>query len=325
MALQALTLRPDGSQSSTPLTIATTLSSKGATADVCTFVDAPPTIVGKLYRPSYRQRFATHVRLLEGLVLFTRNSEALRKDLPFGSWPGQLLLDAPITDSESLKAVVCGFTMDRLTATTPLMDLLGVRRARVRLTTHDSLNIAITISTQLDKLHRHPWQFVFGDFSPNNIMLSANFERVMFIDTDAYQYKTTYRGRIYEGQNDATTPSYNSPHSVGRKGASKLPPEHDLFILAIIIFQILMADKGFLKCHPFSSGSVPEDDRIKARQFPYAEPNRYPVNPAALKAYHQLPKAIRDAFVEVFSKHFALTTGAWITLLSNYRRDLHRR
>lgn len=323
MTFQALSIKPDGTRTLQSMAMGTMLSTKGANADVCTFGDTSPNVVGKIYRDAFRKRFSANPQLIERIIILSRQSHELRKALPFCGWPDRLLLAGQAKTSADFAAQFTGFTMDRFPATTSLMELIGVRRARLRLTPHDSVNIAIMLAEQLNKLHQHPLHFVFGDLSPNNVLVSGDFARVLFIDADAFQFSTTVKGRIYTFANDGTTPSYTSPYAIARTEASQLPKEHDLFVLAILIFQILMADRGFLKCHPFSSGTVEENERIKARQFPYGDPTRYPVSAAARKAYESLPSELREAFTDVFMHHRVLTADAWIALLSKHRRCLH--
>lgn len=285
--------------------------------------DTEPPLVGKFYNETLLSHIRHEDKYYLRVVLPAWHRNLLLDDLPFATWPRRVLFDAHDRESSKdwVKSHIIGFTMPLLLGTIPLLDLITKQSARIRLTPHDTLHLATTIAHQLAQMHRHPWSFVFGDLTPNNIHISSDFAKATFIDTDSFQF--TFGG-AYAFLLSGLTSTFSSPGSrdtVDKKG--RLTATHDDFVLAIIIFMMLMADKG-LPVHPFSSLSSSEDDLIDKRQFPYDDPATNPVSQEELDAYRSLPDEVRAAFTQTFTQARPITAAHWTDVLTNMRRSLWR-
>ena len=102
-----------------------------------------------------------------------------------------------------------------------------------------------------------------------------------------------------------------------------MPPEHDDFVFAIIVFQLFMLACGCTHVHPFMSLDASEDENIAARHFPFAEAYRDDeVHPDPAAVFAQWDETLRLAFERVFTGDLTLTTAEWAEFLADYRRSL---
>jgi DNA-binding helix-hairpin-helix protein with protein kinase domain len=282
-----------------------------------------PQLVAKIYDGSILERVRKEPPLRQRIIVLAQHRDHLMKELPFAFWPRRILFTMQAPDETQIPQTILGFTMAALPNTTSLTSLLSDDSARTRITHADTIHIACTLADQIAKLHRHAWQFVFGDMSPNNIHVTHNFASVYFIDTDAFQFQ--YNHPHFAFSIPGLTPGFESPgaRQVIKAGGS-LSTNHDDFVLAIIIFQILMAQSGLTRVHPFSYADSTEVDNINARRFPYANPAAYPVPAMPLAFYRSLPSDIHLAFMQTFTTPTPFPAAQWPPLLSGYRRGLRR-
>jgi DNA-binding helix-hairpin-helix protein with protein kinase domain len=275
-----------------------------------------PPLVAKIYNATIKNRISSNLSEGERLIPLVSHRGELMSRLPFAAWPRRILFrTANVTASEFANNLV-GFTMARLDNTIPLNDFTSLDRCRPRVTPHDSRHIALTLVDQIDRLHRHPWKFVFGDLSPMNVRISLDYKHVHFIDTDSYQFHIMQQGRPYHFSTAGITEGFTSPFALEPSRVGPMPPEHDLFVVAILLFQIVMAQQDVLTVLPFSSGDVRDNDRIKAGQFPYANPTAWPVPDYALSKYNALNPDLRTAFTQTFTTRVPITAARWRTILS---------
>lgn len=284
--------------------------------------DTEPPLVGKFYNDAILSHIRGDEKYFLRVILPALNRNLLMDDLPFATWPRRVLFDMHDPDGRKIRDHLIGFTMPLLIGTTSLHDLIHRDQARLRLTAHGTVHIATTIASQLAQMHRHAWGFVFGDMSPTNIHISHDHAKVHFIDVDSFQFD--YDGGAYSFFLSGLTPTFTSPGARAAIDAkSRVTAAHDDFVLAILIFMMLMADKGY-PVHPFSSLDSDEDELIEARQFPFDNPAKHPVSDAELKGYRELPDDIREAFSKTFTRTPPVTASEWTVLLTNLRRSLWR-
>lgn len=277
-----------------------------------------PPLVVKLYNDRILQRIRTDRKFAQRIIALALHRDELAQSLPFATWPRRLIFTQK-TPPNAQQALL-GFTMERLVSTTPLLDFMTQQNARLKVTPDTTAYICITLADQVARLHRHPWTFVFGDMSPNNIHISANNAHVRFIDTDSFQFD--YNNGKYAFALSGLTNGFKSPGAdTAMQARGRLTPHHDDFVLAILIFMALMADHG-MPIHPFQSGDIPEDARIEKREFPFANPSAFKIPPPVLAAYQRLPQNLRDAFTGTFTRPVPIPASEWVTILSNYRRCL---
>lgn len=302
-------------------TLAEPLGSPGGSATVYKLSPrTDPPLVAKLYNDSYLDLLRQDKKLLQRVVLLASNRDSLGADLPFATWPRRLLFSS--NTPTNIQDELLGFSMERLNGTVSLHDLIYQEGARTRLTPDSNLHIAITIADQVARMHRHPWAFVFSDMSPNNIHVTPDLKHVRFIDTDCFQFE--FKSSKYAFKPSGLTPTFTSPAAKARLTAGNaLDATHDDFLLAMLIFMLLMAEKGF-PIHPFQSPGHDEDTLIDQRAFPFDNPAAYPVNPHILAAYMSIAAEVRAAFSQSFTQQPPLPAAEWASLLAKQRRSLWR-
>lgn len=300
-------------------TLAEPLGAPGGSATVYKLSPrTDPPLVGKLYHDSYLDLLRQDKKLLQRVVLLARHRDDLGTDLPFATWPRRLLFSS--NTPTNVQDELLGFSMERLNGTVSLFDLIYQEDARTRLTPDANLHIAITISDQVARMHRHPWAFVFSDMSPNNIHVTPDLKHVRFIDTDCFQFQ--FKSSNYSFKASGLTPTFSSPSAKARITAGHtLDATHDDFLLAMLIFMMLMAEKG-VPIHPFQASGFDEDTLIQQRAFPFDNPTAYPVNAHILATYISLPAEIRAAFTRSFTQEPPLPAAEWAALLAKQRRLL---
>lgn len=279
-----------------------------------------PPLVAKIYNSDITTAIKAQQAYALRLLTLASHRADLISTLGFGVWPRRLIFRIKDPSDAQIAEMLAGISMQRLNDTTPLHDLINFDSCRMRMSAHDTLHIAVTLAEQLDKLHGHPWQFVFGDMSAKNIHVSNDFARVHFIDTDAFQFTladgTTFRPH-------GLTPSYRSPGSMHRlQRNSSITPADDDYVLAILIFQLLLAQAGFTQMHPFTAAGSNEEDNMAIGLFPYNAPDRLPPPDGPLEAYEALPPELRTAFSATFTHRKPVTAAQWASLLHVFRRSL---
>ncbi|HJQ23817.1 MAG TPA: TonB family protein [Blastocatellia bacterium] len=210
------------------------------------------------------------------------------------AWPLDRLFE------NSRRGAVVGFLMPHLAKLRPIIDFYNpmTRRQFCPLFTYQyahrtASNLAATVAAL------HAGSYVIGDVNESNILVSET-ALVALIDTDSFQVRgpdgTVYRCLVGR-------PEFTPPELQG-KSLSKLDrrSEHDLFGLAVIIFQLLMeGSHPFLGVFRGRGEPPPLEQRIAAGHFPYAVRRQVPFKPNPnAPPFDLLPTDLRDLFVRCF-------------------------
>lgn len=330
---QALLVDPQGQNSWYGLALDQKLSEGGAAQIWTTNPSGGTTpLLAKVYGNKILQRFSSKpedARRLFPLMYF-RNE--LYRDLPFVAWPRRILLTRQSLDS--FERDVRGFTMLRLQNARSLNDLmLMAQPGQNTLQVHQTSFIVEALADHVARLHEHPWNFRFGDLTPNNILVANDFQSIHLVDSDAFQY--TYidpqDGPLPTFQVHGLTPGYNSAEGVAemRRRQSggierELSVNHDATVLAILVYQIFMAQFDLGGCHPFRSNDQEEDDNILAGRFPPELPDP-PIHDSIVKEYRRIPAELRDAFRQTFVHNTPVHPRTWARLTRAHWRSLRPR
>src|SRR5579875_246150 len=197
-----------------------------------------------------------------------------------------------------------GFLMPRVSGMRPLFNVYNpaIRRKETPLFTYEYLyTAAINVAWAVRALHQRG--YVIGDINESNILVKDT-GLVTLVDTDSFQVhdpvrQTTYRCPV--GKPDYTPPELQNCNfrTIDRT------PEHDLFGLAVLIFQLLMEGT-----HPFSGiylghgDPPPYSERIRAGHYPYgARPVPYKPMPQA-PPMALLPPTLKALFARCFEDGF---------------------
>jgi DNA-binding helix-hairpin-helix protein with protein kinase domain len=211
------------------------------------------------------------------------------------AWPSELLLD------NNGSGKVMGFLMPRVRAMSPIIDFYHPKTRRQK---HPLFNYQYLLRTArnlaacVSALHARG--YVIGDLNESNILVGET-ALVTLVDTDSFQVPDPQNGKVYRcrvGKPEFTPPELQSVSFawVDRK------QEHDLFGLAVILFQLLM--EGI---HPFAGQQAgrgepaPLEDRIAAGWFPYAPGRACGTLPMPTSPDFQLlDQRVRDLFIRCF-------------------------
>lgn len=278
-------------------------------------------IVAKLFNDAMIARIKGDPKIAMRLAALVRHRAIIAESLSFATWPRRILFNKhKPRDTTDIADSIIGFTMLKLDRTFSLHELEMAEDRRLRMTPSDTAHIAITIADQLSRMHAHPWGFVFGDLSPNNIHVTPDFKKVFFIDTDSFQFN--FEAAKYTFTLGGITEGYTSPGAEQQlKATGRVSATHDDFVLAIHIFMLLMMDRRVPR-HPFQSLQTPLNALIERRAFPFDNPQSYPVPAVCLDAYRSFPPSLRQAFTRTFTTPTPVTAREWTKLLSDYRRSL---
>jgi hypothetical protein len=196
---------------------------------------------------------------------------------------------------------VIGFLMPRVTGMRPLIACYNPARRRqqwplfnYRYLLRTAYNLAAAVRTL------HARGYVIGDVNESNILVTDT-ALVTLVDTDSFQVREPHNGVVYRcpvGKPEFTPPELqHCPFAQVDRA-----PEHDLFGIAVLIFQLLMEGT-----HPFAGvyqgrgDPPPYEARIAAGHFPYSRGRRAPYRPKpSAPSYDTLPPTLQDMFVRCF-------------------------
>jgi len=180
------------------------------------------------------------------------------------AWPVDLLRTV-----DSSQRVV-GFLMPRVKGMHSILDFYNPKTRRQKcpfFNYHYLHRTASNLAAAVGALHARG--YCIGDVNESNILVSDT-ALVTLVDTDSFQVREPDSGVIYRC--GVGKPEFTPPELQGKSfGQLDRLPEHDLFGLAVLIFQLLMEGT-----HPFSGifqgiGDPPSyEARIKAGHFSYS-------------------------------------------------------
>lgn len=211
------------------------------------------------------------------------------------AWPVDLLLKVDGSHS------VAGFLMPRVKG---MQSILEFYNPKARLQKSPFFNYrylhctARNLAAAVGALHARG--YCIGDVNESNILVSDT-ALVTLVDTDSFQVRDPDNGVVYRcrvGKPEFTPPELQgkSFHLVDRT------PEHDLFGLAVLFFQLLMEG-----VHPFSGifqgpgDPPPYEARIAAGHFPYSTMRRVPyLSTPIAPPFEILHPTLQQLFVRCF-------------------------
>lgn len=186
------------------------------------------------------------------------------------AWPVDLLRTV-----DSSQRVV-GFLMPRVKGMHSILEFYNpkTRRQKCPFFNYRYLHrTARNLAAAVGALHARG--YCVGDVNESNILVSDT-ALVTLVDTDSFQVREPNSGVVYRCP--VGKPEFTPPEIQGKSfGQLDRVPEHDLFGLAVLIFQLLMEGT-----HPFSGifrgtgDPPPYEARIKAGHFVYSRGRSVP-------------------------------------------------
>lgn len=253
-------------------------------------------LVAKVYhRPT-----PTHARKLAAMVANAPDDPMAANGHISIAWPSDLLL-APDRQPQ-----VIGFLMPRVSDMRSIVAYYNprTRRQRCPLFSYRYLHrTAHNLTAAVRALHDRG--YVIGDVNAANILVTDT-ALVTLVDTDSFQVREPQSGVVYRCP--VGRPEFTPPELQGQAFANlDRVPEHDLFGLAVLIFQLLMEGT-----HPFAGlfqgrgDPPPYEARIAAGHFPYSRHHPGPYRPMpAAPSFTLLHPALQELFIACFEKGHA--------------------
>lgn len=213
------------------------------------------------------------------------------------AWPTDLLYLGDGSDR------VIGFLMPRVHKMHSIVEFYNPKTRRQTCPFFNYLYLhrtARNLITAMGALHSRG--YCVGDINESNILVSDT-ALITLVDTDSFQVpdpKTRYVYRCGVGKAEFTPPELQ-----GKNFAHfERKPEHDLFGLAVLLFQLLMEGT-----HPFSgiyqgTGDPPSySARINAGHFVYSKSKRVPYLPTPIAPpFELLHPTLQQLFLRCFEE-----------------------
>ncbi|MCD8487692.1 MAG: hypothetical protein LRZ84_13415 [Desertifilum sp.] len=278
-------------------------------------------LVAKVYRkskPLYTRKLAIQ------LANPPDNPTAAQGHLSF-AWPSDLLLAGGT--AKGSKTQVAGFLMPRVTGMRPLIDFYNPKTRRTQCPLFNYLYLhrtARNLAAAVSALHARG--YAIGDVNESNILLTDT-ALVTLVDIDSIQVRDPDTGEVYRcpvGKAEFTPPELQGQSFATLDRA----PEHDLFGLAVLIFQLLMeGTHPFAGVYKLPGDPPPMEKRIAEGYFPYGR-KRVPVTPMPVAPpFEILHPMLQELFIRCFEDGY-LNPGVrpdartWASALSNAEDSL---
>ena len=144
----------------------------------------------------------------------------------------------------------------------------------------------------------HARNYVIGDVNESNILV-AETALITLVDTDSFQVRDPQNRKVYRCP--VGKPEFTPPELQGKnfRDIDRIP-EHDLFGLGVLIFQLLMEGT-----HPFegifqgTGDPPPKEKRISAGHFPYSRNVPYRPKPFA-PSFNTISPSLQKLFLQCF-------------------------
>jgi DNA-binding helix-hairpin-helix protein with protein kinase domain len=233
----------------------------------------------------------------------------------FCAWPS-----APLIDD---RGRLLGFTMRRAPGVEWFL-LAGIgSRLQIRPTADYRFLVGCSANLARAIAALHAEGIVVGDIN-ESLAFVAEDGKVTLIDCDSFQFKA--RGQLFAC--DVAKPEYLPPELQGDPSVRGIrrQKQHDLFGLAVLVFEMLMLGR-----HPFAgvpvSGELPETQEcIRRKMYPYARP---PGTRGLRPPPHTLPlEALGAECVALFDAAFGSgerpAAATWVAALDRLMQSLRR-
>jgi len=205
------------------------------------------------------------------------------------AWPMRRIFAQPAT------GLVTGFLMPRVTGGVPAAHLHNMKS---RLASHPHFNwryllrAAMNLALTVQKVH--DGGYVIGDVNDQGVLVTGNAV-VALVDCDSFQVRDRTSGRTFRCT--VGTSLFTPPELAGCSFANvDRTTSHDLFGLAVLVYQFLMG------CHPFQVKTAEDvasiEDCIKRGLYPDLAP-AVAQSPIAPPLY-VLPRSTRALFRAAF-------------------------
>ncbi|WP_414528230.1 tetratricopeptide repeat protein [Nodularia chucula] len=277
---------------------------------------------GDLVAKVYHKPTAAHARKLRVMLANPPENPTASLGHISIAWPQDLI---KATDKSH---EIIGFVMPRIHGMRPIIDFYNPRTRREHCPLFNYqylLRTARNLAAAFGALHNSG--YCVGDVNESNILVSDT-ALVTLVDTDSFQVydpdeKVVYRCSVGK-------PEFTPPELQNKTFAEHdRQINHDLFGLAVLIFQLLMEGT-----HPFSgifqgvSEPPPYEARIAAGHFTYSQQRRVPYRPTPIApAWEVLHPKLQQLFVRCFENghndpQLRPSAQTWLSVLAEAEDSL---
>ncbi|MFN6514452.1 MAG: tetratricopeptide repeat protein [Nostoc sp. CreGUA01] len=266
--------------------------SLGRGGEACVYtVPSDANLVAKIYhKPS-----SAHAEKLQAMLANPPENPTASLGHISIAWPEELLYAADGSNG------ILGFLMPRIQGMRPIIDFYNPRTRRQHCPLFNYqylLRTARNLAAAFAALHASG--YCIGDVNESNILVSDT-ALVTLIDTDSFQVRNPDTELVYRCP--VGKPEFTPPELQNKTFAEHdREIAHDLFGLAVLVFQLLMEGT-----HPFSGifqGAIEPptyESRIASGHFTYSQKRRVPYLPTPIAPHWEiLHPSLQELFVRCF-------------------------
>ncbi|WP_392532463.1 tetratricopeptide repeat protein [Nostoc sp. C117] len=250
---------------------------------------------GNLVAKIYHKPTTAHAEKLQAMLANPPENPTASLGHISIAWPEDLL---QATDGSK---GILGFLMPRIQGMRPIIDFYNPRTRRQHCPLFNYqylLRTARNLAAAIAALHASG--YCIGDVNESNILVSDT-ALVTLIDTDSFQVTNPTTNVVYRCP--VGKPEFTPPELQNKTFAQHdREISHDLFGLAVLLFQLLMEGT-----HPFSGifqGAIeppPYEARIASGHFTYSQQRRVPYLPTPIAPpWEILHPSLQELFVRCF-------------------------
>jgi DNA-binding helix-hairpin-helix protein with protein kinase domain len=277
---------------------------------------------GNLVAKVYHKPTVAHAHKLQAMLANPPENPTANLGHISIAWPQDLILAADGSDR------IVGFLMPRIRGMRPIIDFYNPRTRREHCPSFNYqylLRTARNLAASFAALHTSG--YCIGDVNESNILVSDT-ALVSLVDTDSFQVIDPNSNVVYRcpvGKPEFTPPELQN--KIFAQHDRQI--SHDLFGLAVLIFQLLMEGT-----HPFSgifqgAGEPPAyEARISAGHFTYSRNRRVPYRPTPIApAWEILHPSLQELFVRCFedghhNPQLRPTARQWLSVIAEAEESL---
>lgn len=239
-------------------------------------------VLAKVYKGT--EELDEHARKVEALVAMA--SPELER---VAAWPRELVVDG--------NGQAVGFLMEHLKGWTPLFTVYQTR-SRIRQVPHGDWGFLVRVTRNLAAsvaaIHRAG--LVIGDLNESNVLVSGQ-AMVKLIDVDSFQVEV--EGAVLACP--VGKAEYLAPELQGRDLDQHLRgARHDLFALAVLLFQTLMLGRHPFAGRPTGDAEPTLEEAVANHWYAYSDVRDVPLRPPPGVSTTLLPPYIAALFERAF-------------------------
>ncbi len=250
-----------------------------------------------------------------------RREAKLRRLLELANPPLREVAAFPMSLLRDSEDSMVGFVMESLRGWRPLYETYQIRSRVTIAPTHtwqNMLRTARNLAAAVTRVHGHG--LVIGDLNESNVLVDGQ-SMVKLIDVDSFQLRDGQE--FFEckvGKAELLPPELQGRSLEGIERTI----EHDLFALAVLIFQTLVFGRHPFSGRPHGERDILTEEAIQRGWYAFTERRTVPLRPPPFLNLRWLPQTILTKFEEAFDplQSSRPTAEEWFELLRGLESEL---